>query len=139
MLTTEPCKTILHSIETEVPYMKFATCNEYFENWEVEDVFSYAADLGYDGVEIAPFTIAPSVEDISAQRRDKIRAAAERSGVEIVGLHWLLASPEGLYITHPDQAIYERTKSYFKRYFIRPSYSWLKFNSLAEIICCNYS
>ena len=94
--------------------MKFATCNEYFENWEVEDVFSYAADLGYDGVEIAPFTIAPSVEDISAQRRSKIRAAAESNGVEIVGLHWLLASPEGLYITHPDQTIYERTKSYFR-------------------------
>ena len=61
----------------EYPTMKFATCNEYFENWAIEDVFNYAADLGYDGVEIAPFVLAPSVEDISAARRDKIRAAAE--------------------------------------------------------------
>ena len=94
--------------------MKFATCNEYFEGWAIEDVFSYAADLGYDGVEIAPFTIEKSVEDISAQRRSQIRAAAERSGVEIVGLHWLLASPEGLYITHPDENIYQRTRGYFR-------------------------
>ena len=36
--------------------MKFATCNEYFENIPIEDVFNYAADLGYEGVEIAPFT-----------------------------------------------------------------------------------
>ena len=94
--------------------MKFATCNEYFENWAIEDVFNYAADLGYDGVEIAPFALAPSVEDISAARRDEIRAAAEKAGVEIVGLHWLLASPEGLYITHPDPEIYQRTCAYFK-------------------------
>lgn len=94
--------------------MKFATCNEYFENWAIEDVFNYAADLGYDGVEIAPFALGPSVEDISAARRDKIRASAEKAGVEIVGLHWLLASPEGLYITHPDPEIYQRTCAYFK-------------------------
>jgi D-psicose/D-tagatose/L-ribulose 3-epimerase len=94
--------------------MKFATCNEYFENWKIEDVFAFAADLGYDGVEIAPFAIEKSVDDISAQRRSEIRAAAEKSGVEIVGLHWLLASPEGLYITHPDEAIYQRTREYFR-------------------------
>jgi len=94
--------------------MKFATCNEYFENWPIEDVFNHAADLGYDGVEIAPFALAASVEDISAARRDHIRAAAQKAGVEIVGLHWLLASPEGLYITHPDPEIYQRTCTYFK-------------------------
>ena len=94
--------------------MKFATCNEYFENWAIEDVFNYAADLGYDGVEIAPFALAPSVEDISAPRRDEIRAAAEKAGVEIVGLHWLLASPEGLYVSHPNPEIYQRTCAYFK-------------------------
>ena len=33
--------------------MKFATCNEYFENWAIEDVFSFAADLGYDVLLVA--------------------------------------------------------------------------------------
>ena len=94
--------------------MKFATCNEYFEGWKIEDVFDYAAEIGYDGVEIAPFTLASSVEEIGAQRRSEIRAAAAAAGVEIVGLHWLLASPEGLYIDHPDDAIRSRTRDYLK-------------------------
>jgi sugar phosphate isomerase/epimerase len=94
--------------------MKFATCNEYFEGWKIEEVFHYAAGLGYQGVEIAPFTLAPSVEEIGASRRGEIRRAAESAGVEIVGLHWLLVSPEGLYLNHPDQAIRGRTGDYFK-------------------------
>ena len=94
--------------------MKLTTCNEYFTDWPIEEVFDYAADLGYAAVEIAPFTLADSVKDIPASRRAQIRAAAERAGVEIAGLHWLLASPDGLYITHPDPAIYRRTRAYFK-------------------------
>jgi D-psicose/D-tagatose/L-ribulose 3-epimerase len=94
--------------------VKYATCNEYFENWPIEDVFGYAADLGYDGVEIAPFTLAESVDEISNHQRNEIRSAAERSGIEIVGLHWLLASPKGLYITHPDESIYSKTREYFQ-------------------------
>ena len=94
--------------------MKLATCNEYFENWKIEDVLAYAGQIGYDGVEIAPFTLADSVEDIPAARRRQIRQAAEEAGVEIVGLHWLLAAPAGLYIDHPDDAIRQRTCDYLK-------------------------
>ena len=94
--------------------MKFATCNEYFSDWPIEEVFDYAAALGYDGVEIAPFTLANSVDDIGSARRGEIVAAAERAGVEIVGLHWLLISPEGLYVNHVDEAIRQRTIDYFK-------------------------
>ena len=59
--------------------MKLTTCNEYFTDWPIEEVFDYAADLGYAAVEIAPFTLADSVEDIPASRRAQIRAAAERA------------------------------------------------------------
>jgi hypothetical protein len=41
--------------------MKFAICNEIFQGWKVDDVFAHAAKLGYDAVEIAPFTLANSV------------------------------------------------------------------------------
>jgi sugar phosphate isomerase/epimerase len=92
--------------------MKFGICNEMFENWKIEDVFAGAADLGYDGVEIAPFTLANTVAEISPEARARIRAAAEKHGVEIIGLHWLLVKPEGLYINHPDDAIRQRTQDY---------------------------
>ena len=53
--------------------MKLAICNEMFEDWQIEDVFSCAAKLGYDAVELAPFTLAESVLDISQTERDRIR------------------------------------------------------------------
>ena len=94
--------------------MKFATCNEYFAEWPIERVFDYAAELGYDGVEIAPFTLAASAYDISDGERKRIVQAADSAGVEIVGLHWLLVSPQGLYVNHEDEAIRDRTCDYFQ-------------------------
>ena len=94
--------------------MKLAVCNEFFEDWKIEDIFNYAAEIGCDGVEIAPFTLPESVTQISAKQRSDIRKAAEKAGVEIVGLHWLLASPPGLYLTHPDKATRDKTEDYIK-------------------------
>lgn len=93
--------------------MKFSICNELFENWPVEKVFVTAAEIGYDGVEIAPFTLASSVYEIIDARRREIARAAADAGVEIVGLHWLLVKPEGLlYINHPDADVRKRTRDY---------------------------
>ncbi|MGE5254417.1 MAG: sugar phosphate isomerase/epimerase family protein [Planctomycetaceae bacterium] len=94
--------------------MKIGICNEIFRDWPMERIFDYAASLGYEGVEIAPFRLAESVSDISAERRRSIRRAAELAGVEIIGLHWLLLKPEGLSINHPDSAIRRRTQEYLK-------------------------
>lgn len=94
--------------------MKFAMCNEFCVDWPVEDAFRLARDTGYDGVEIAPFTIANSVLDVPAAKREQIRNAAEKIGVEIIGLHWLLVKPEGLYLTSPDADLRRRTRDYFE-------------------------
>ena len=75
--------------------MKFAICNEIFQGWKLEDSFAHAAKAGYDAVEIAPFTIASSVGEIPAGERKEIREAAERSGIEIAGIHWVLVKAEG--------------------------------------------
>jgi len=92
--------------------IKLSICNEMFEGWNIEDVFRYASEIGYDGVEIAPFTLAESVADITKSERDRIKSAAENSGIEVVGLHWLLVSPKGLYINHPEKTIRDRTLDY---------------------------
>ena len=94
--------------------MKISICNELFKGWDIEKIFDYAAQLGYDGVELAPFTMGETTLDISAAVRKSIRKAAAKAGIEIVGLHWLLVKPEGLYINHPDAGIRKKTQSYLK-------------------------
>jgi len=84
-----------------------------FEDWKIEDVFECAAEIGYNAVEIAPFTLCESVVELSKNERDKIRKFAEKFNIEIAGLHWLLVSPKGLYVNHPDVKIREKTKEYF--------------------------
>ncbi|MCK4245172.1 MAG: sugar phosphate isomerase/epimerase [Candidatus Omnitrophica bacterium] len=94
--------------------MKFGICNEMFKGWGFEKIVNYVAQLGYEGIEIAPFTLAESVEDISALERKNILSLAEKNNLEIIGLHWLLASPKGLSLSSPDKKIREKTTGYLK-------------------------
>src|SRR5262245_33906743 len=93
--------------------MRFAICNEIFRGWKLEDTFAYVAKAGYAAVEIAPFTLADSVNEIPAGRRREIRCLAAEYSLEIAGLHWLLVKPEGLHLTHPDAKLRKRTAKYF--------------------------
>ena len=83
-----------------------------FKDWGIDDIFQYASELGYDGLEISPFTLGESVFDISPNERERIRQLAEKTKVAVVGIQWLLASPAGLYINHYDPKVRERTKNY---------------------------
>jgi sugar phosphate isomerase/epimerase len=85
-----------------------------FEGWELHDILEYAKSVGYDGVEIAPFTVCENIKDFSADGRTQIVEDAETIGIEIVGLHWLLVKPDGLYINHPDFSIRGMTIDYLK-------------------------
>jgi sugar phosphate isomerase/epimerase len=93
--------------------MKFGICNEIFQGWNIDDTFAYAKKAGYDLVEIAPFTVAKLVTDISPAERTRMREAAARAGVGISGLHWVLVQAEGKYLTHPEAAVRQETSRYF--------------------------
>ena len=96
--------------------MKYAICNELFENWPFERVCDFARSVGYHGVEIAPFTLAPHVSKVTPELRHHVRRTAERKGLEVVGVHWLLAnvaSAVPLYVTHPDAKVRRDTANYF--------------------------
>lgn len=93
--------------------MKFGICNEIFQNWKIDDAMAYAKKAGYDAIEIAPFTLAKSVTDIPAAERQRIRETAARIGIEISGIHWVLVQAEGMYVTHPDKAVRDKTAQYF--------------------------
>ncbi len=94
--------------------MRFGICNEMFEGWKLEDVFRQAAELGYSGVEIAPFTLGARPDQLSRPERGSIRASAARAGVEVIGLHWLLAKTEGLHLTTRDAEVRARTVRYLQ-------------------------
>jgi len=92
--------------------MKFALCNEMFEGRPMAEVCSVARDLGYQGIEIAPFTLSRLAEDISAQQGKEVRQIIEDHGLQTVGLHWLFAGPTGLHMTTTDHQIWGRTRDY---------------------------
>jgi sugar phosphate isomerase/epimerase len=92
--------------------MRYAICNETFENWDHAKVCATVAELGYQGLEVAPFTLAARITDVSAAERDRLRREAEKCGLTIIGLHWLLAKTEGLQLTSADQATRQRTADY---------------------------
>lgn len=92
--------------------MRYAICNETFEGWDHPRVCQTVAELGYQGLELAPFTFANRVTDIPADKRQEIRRQAEACGLQIIGLHWLLAKTEGFQLTSPDPAIRQRTAAY---------------------------
>lgn len=93
--------------------MKFAICNEIFQGWKIEDACAFAARVGYDAIEIAPFTLANRVTDLTAADRVRIREAAARAGIAISGIHWVLAKTEGLHLTAPEPGVRLRTADYF--------------------------
>ena len=89
--------------------MRFALCNEVLAGMPLERQCEYAARLGYDGLEIAPFTLNDSPEQISTAEAVRIRAVVEASGLVVTGLHWLLVKPDGLSLTGPDASVRSRT------------------------------
>lgn len=93
--------------------MKFAICNEIFKDWSFPKTFEYCARLGYDAVEIAPFTIRPYATQITSEQRAEIKQAAAEAGIAISGIHWVLVQAEGMHMTHPDPAVRQRTRDYF--------------------------
>ncbi len=98
--------------------IRFAICNEIFEDVSIPRQFELAAQYGYTGVEIAPFTLFPKdaeemdVRRLSADVRADVRLAALAAGVEIVGLHWLLAKTSGFHLTHEDAGVRRETLKY---------------------------
>ena len=88
---------------------RFSVCNEVFGKSSFADVCGLIRDIGYRGIEIAPFMLADDPTQLSAADRRSLRNTMERSGLAFVGLHWLLASPKGLHATTPDQELRSRT------------------------------
>lgn len=95
--------------------MRIALCNEVLRELPFERQCGLAADLGYAGLEIAPFTLGEAFYRSSAEERARVRRAASEAGVVVSGLHWLLVAPPGLSITTADRAVWEKTVDVMRR------------------------
>jgi sugar phosphate isomerase/epimerase len=94
--------------------VRFAICNELFEGEPLEQCLSLARHIGYTGLEVAPFTLGPSADQISAADRRQFVEQVRQADLEIIGLHWLLAKTEGYHLTTEDAAVRSKTASYLR-------------------------
>lgn len=89
--------------------MRFAMCNELFDDRSLVDGFRAIALAGYEAVELAPFTLGRLVEDVRPAERVEIRRNAAGLGLGFTGLHWLLARTEGMHIAASEPEVRART------------------------------
>ncbi len=89
--------------------LKHAMCNEAFESTPFVEQCRTLKSAGYEGIEIAPFTLAPDPLEITPERRRDYRRMMPDEGLAFVGLHWLMVSPKGLHVTTPDRNLRDRS------------------------------
>ena len=105
--------------------MRFALCNEMFMKWSIENQFEAFAAWGYDGAELAPFSLDPAFVSGEATEMDirriddgicaRIARASQATGVAVSGLHWILANTCGFHLTTDDPETRKRTAAYLCR------------------------
>jgi D-psicose/D-tagatose/L-ribulose 3-epimerase len=87
---------------------RHATCNEAFEKWSFAAACRAIRGIGYAGIEIAPYTLAPKPSEVTAAARKEYVRIMQDEGLTFVGLHWLMMSPPGLHVTTPDPQLRRR-------------------------------
>lgn len=88
---------------------RFAICNEIFGTLPLAGAAAIAAKIGYSGLEVAPFTLAGDVATVTARDAEILGRRVREQGVEVIGLHWLLAKTTGFHLTTPDDAVRRAT------------------------------
>ncbi len=89
--------------------MRIALCNEVIAPMPFPAQCDYAAKLGYDGLELAPYTLSDEPHRMGEARIAALRSAAGDAGIAVTGLHWLLVKPPGLSISARDESVRRRT------------------------------
>jgi D-psicose/D-tagatose/L-ribulose 3-epimerase len=92
----------------------FATCNELFQKTPLPEVCRTVKQLGYEGFEVAPFTLGDDPAALTAQQRAEVRETIAGEGLEFVGLHWLLTAPPGIQVVTNDAAVRTHSWNYVR-------------------------
>jgi sugar phosphate isomerase/epimerase len=92
--------------------MKFALCNETYGNQEFGKTCDHIAECGYDGIEIAPFTLKEDPREITESEALACGERARSAGLDVVGLHWLLVKPSWLHLTTTNPLLQKDTVAF---------------------------
>ena len=92
--------------------MKVYLCNEVVRTLDFAQQCRFARLTGYDGLEVAPFTLSDDPASLTPAKLRELRDIAEGEGVPVAGLHWLMAAPAGLSITALDPEIWQATADF---------------------------
>lgn len=84
--------------------MRISLCNEVVDDFDFAAQCALARKFGYDGIEIAPFTLSDDPSRLTGAQRKDLRSTAADHGLAITSLHYLLRAPSGLSITSADDA-----------------------------------
>ena len=95
--------------------MRLSLCNEVIREMQFAAQCQFAAELGYDGLEVAPFTLAGDPREITGRIISETRRSLAGAGLVCSSLHWLLVVPEGLSITSEDTATRRLTVDIMRR------------------------
>jgi len=93
---------------------RLSVCNELFEKTPFAEQCRVIKKAGWQGIEIAPFTLQTDATTLPAVRRREIRDIIASEGLEFVGLHWLTVGPTGLHVTTPDEGMRRRSWDYVR-------------------------
>jgi D-psicose/D-tagatose/L-ribulose 3-epimerase len=96
---------------------KYALCNEVLKEYSWPEQCDIIGEAGYDGVEIASFTLVEKgVQEITSEKRKQMVQNMKNAGIKCAGLHWLLTPPpEGLHFTTLDDQIRNKSIDYLNK------------------------
>jgi D-psicose/D-tagatose/L-ribulose 3-epimerase len=110
---TAPLQRLAGSAPGTPMRFEYAICNEMFEKLDFAVQCRMIRAAGFQGIEIAPFTLAESLDEISPAKRQELREIIRSEGLQFAGLHWLLITPKWLHLTTADQDIRRKSWDYF--------------------------
>lgn len=95
--------------------MKYGICHEHFADQPFDTAIELFADLGYDGVEITPWSVVDAVDSAADDELAAIREGVESAGLDVIGVPRVFSASDTEYhIGHLDPDVRERTVAYLR-------------------------
>jgi len=95
--------------------MKYAVCNWLFKGIGFRESCREIARHGFQGVEIAHFTLFDDPAAVSEAEVREIRQALDDTGLSFTGFHAVCFRPANLHITSPDPEVRARSWDHLRR------------------------